>query len=81
MFSCVFMALSLQLKLIAQDIFAMFKNKVIVVENVGGVGEATCGVNMNPISSLLNVENVHVQCGSNLSKNDDVQLVTIQVQV
>jgi hypothetical protein len=54
---------------------------VIDVENVGGVGGATCGLNMNPISSLLNVENVHVQCGSNLSKNDDVQLVTIQVQV
>ncbi len=54
---------------------------MIDVENVGGVGGATCGLNMNPISSLLNVENVHVQCGSNLSKNDDVQLVTIQVQV
>jgi hypothetical protein len=56
----------------------MFKNKVIVV---GGVGEVACGVNMNPIISLLDVENVHVQCRSNLSKNDDVQLVTIQVQV
>jgi hypothetical protein len=54
---------------------------VIVIENVGGVGEVACGVNMNPISSLLDVENVHVQCGSNSSKNDDVQLVTIQVQV
>jgi hypothetical protein len=38
-------------------------------------------VNMNPINSLLDVENVHVQCSSNLWKNDDVQLIIIQVQV
>ncbi len=50
------MVLSLQLRLIVQDIFAMFKNKVIVVENVGGVDETACGVNMNPINSLLDVE-------------------------
>lgn len=48
---------------------------MIVVENVGRVDEVACGVNMNPINSLLDVENVHVQCGSNLSKNDDVELV------
>ncbi len=60
MFSCVFMALSLQLRLIVQDIFAMLKNKVIVVEIVGGVGEVACNVNMNLINSLLDVENVHV---------------------
>jgi hypothetical protein len=54
------MALSLQLRLIVQDIFAMLKNKVIVVEIVGGVGEVACNVNMNLINSLLDVENVHV---------------------
>lgn len=29
---------------------------MIVVENVGGVDETACGVNMNPINSLLDVE-------------------------
>jgi hypothetical protein len=58
--------LVLAIKAYCQDIFAMFKNEVIVVENVGGVGEVACGVNMNPINSLLDVENVRVQCGSNL---------------
>jgi hypothetical protein len=42
---------------------------------VGEVGEvATCDVNLNPTSSLSNVENVHLQCGSNLLENDDVNL-------
>jgi hypothetical protein len=73
--SRVFVFLSLQLGFVVQNISIMFKNEVIIVGSVGGVGEvATCDVNMNPASSLSNVENVHLQCGSNLLENDDVNL-------
>lgn len=53
----------------------MFKNEVIIVGSVGGVGEVTtCDVNINLANSLSNVENVHLQCGKNLLENDDVNL-------
>jgi hypothetical protein len=68
----VFVFLSLQLGFVTQNIFIIFKNEVIIVGSVGGVGEvATCDVNMNPTSSL---SNVHLQCGSNLLEIDDVNL-------
>jgi hypothetical protein len=52
----------------------MSKNEMIVDDNVGGMGEIAYDVNMNLVSNLSNVENVHLQCGNNLSKDDDVQL-------
>jgi hypothetical protein len=71
----VFVFLSLQLGFVAQNISIMFKNEVIIVGSVGGVGEViTCDVNMNLASSLLNVENVHSQCCNNLLENDVVNL-------
>jgi hypothetical protein len=46
------------------------------------VGETIGEANMNPTNSLLDVENVHLPFGSNLSiKNDYVQLVVIKVQI
>jgi hypothetical protein len=52
----------------------------LLFENVGGVGEVACDVNMNTFSKLLNVESVHPQC-INLLKNDDVRLGAIKVQI
>jgi hypothetical protein len=40
----------------------MFENEMIIIENVGGMGEATCDLNMNPTNSLSNVEFVHLNC-------------------
>ncbi len=69
------MFLSLQLGFVAQNISIMFKNEVIIVGSVGGVGEVTtCDVNTNLANILSNVENVHLQCGNNLLENDDVNL-------
>ncbi len=38
------------------------------------MGDAVCDLNMNLINNLSNVELVHLKCGNNMSKNDDVQL-------
>jgi hypothetical protein len=58
-----------------------FENEVIIHESVGGVGEITGEVHMSLTCSVCNVENVQPKFGSNLSsKNDVVQLVTIEVQ-
>jgi hypothetical protein len=35
---------------------------MIIIENVGGMGEATCDLNMNPTNRLWNVEFVHLHC-------------------
>ncbi len=44
------------------------------------MGETIGEANMNPISNLLDVENVHLPFRNNLSiKNDYVQLVVIKV--
>ncbi len=45
------------------------------------MGETIGEANMNPISSLLDVENVHLPFSNNLSiKNDYVQFLGIKVQ-
>jgi hypothetical protein len=45
----------------------------VLITLVGGMGEITSDVNMNPTCSLSNVEIVHPQCNNMTSlKNDDV---------
>jgi hypothetical protein len=46
------------------------KKKVLVLENVGGVDENTHSLNRNPTTSLLDVENVHLQSDNDFIKND-----------
>lgn len=45
-----------------QGTSTMFENEMIIIENVGGIGEATCDLNMNPTNSLWNVEFIHLNC-------------------
>ncbi len=56
----MFVFSSLQLRFVAQGIPIMSKNEMIVVDNVGGMGEIAYDVNMNLASNLSNVENVHL---------------------
>jgi len=46
--------------------FTMLENEMIIVENVNGMGEIACDLNMNLISSLLNVESIHLKFKNNL---------------
>jgi hypothetical protein len=54
-------------------------NEVMVLESVGGVGENNHKLNWNPITNLLNVESVYLQCDNNLVKNNELHLVVIIV--
>jgi hypothetical protein len=58
----------------------MLENEMIIVENVNGMDEITCDLNMNPISNLSNVESIHLECKNNLLENH-VQLVDVKVLV
>ncbi len=53
---------------------------MIIVENVNGMGEIACDLNMNPINSLSNVESIHLKCKNNILKNH-AQLIDVKVQV
>ncbi len=55
------------------------EDEVMVIESVGGVDENSHKLNQNPITSLLDVESVHLQCDNNLVKNDELQLVAITI--
>jgi hypothetical protein len=59
-FVCLFS--SPHLGFFVQGTSTMFENEMIIIENVGGMGEATCDLNMNPTNSLSNVEFVHLNC-------------------
>jgi len=50
------------LRFFVQGTSTMFENEMIIIENVGGMGETTSDLNMNPTNSLLNVEFVHLNC-------------------
>jgi hypothetical protein len=58
----------------------MLENEMIIVENVNGMGEIACDLNMNPINSLSNVESIHLKCKNNILKNH-AQLIDVKVQV
>jgi len=52
------------------------EDEVLVLESVG---ENSHKLSWNPITNLLDVENVHLQCDCNLVKNDEPHLVTIAI--
>jgi len=58
----------------------MLENEMIIVENVNGMGEIACDLNMNPINSLSNVESIHLKCKNNILENH-VQLIDVKVPV
>jgi len=60
--------------------FTMLENEMIIVENVNGMGDITCDLNMNPISSLPNVEFIHLKCKNNLLENH-AQLIDVKVPI
>ncbi len=55
------------------------EDEVMVLESVGGVDENSHKLSWNLITSLLNVENVHLWCDNNLVKNDELHLVAIAI--
>jgi hypothetical protein len=57
------------------------KDKVVVLENVGGVDEDTHKLNKNPTTTLLDVENFHLQCDNVFVENDKPHLLVIASQV
>jgi hypothetical protein len=65
----VFVFSSLQLRFSIQSVSTILENEMIIVENVNGMGEIACDLNMNPISNLSNVESIHLKCKNNLLEN------------
>jgi hypothetical protein len=57
------------------------KDKVVVLENVGGVDEDTHRLNRNPTTNVLDVENIHLQCDNDFVENDKPHLLVIATQV
>ncbi len=55
------------------------EDEVMVIESVGGVDENSYKLNQNRITSLLDVESVHLQCDNNLVNNDELHLVAITI--
>ncbi len=60
-------------------IFTIVGNEMVVVEIVSD-DEYICDTNMNLATSLWNVESIHLECDTNLIKNDQLTIIKTQVQ-
>jgi hypothetical protein len=56
------------------------EDEVVVFKSVGGVDEDNHKLNGNPITNLLDVENVHLQCDNDLVKTNEQHFVAIASQ-
>jgi hypothetical protein len=56
------------------------EDEVVVFKSVGGVDEDNHRLSGNPTTSLLDVENVHLQCDNNLVKTNEQHFVAIATQ-
>jgi hypothetical protein len=60
-------------------IFTIVENEIVVVEIVGD-DKYICDTKMNLATSLSNVESIHLECDTNLAKNDQLTIIKTQVQ-